>query len=245
MPTPAVTLRLKRFRRRFGITAPRVVVRSHWPWQVYAALGALALLVVILLVWLALRNDEVRDADQEILSLRQQISSQEEELILLRSTAGTEQNTLRMERSTQQQLVQRIKLLEAENAALREEALVFERLVPATGDVSSLRIENFQVVVDTAGVLRYRLLFAYQASKQAPDFRGQLRFVVKFSQGNNEKQLNLPEGDGKKQKAYQLEFRHLLRKEGTLELPRNGRLKSIEAQVWSADTQLASRLAQP
>ena len=31
MPTPAVTLKLRRFRRRFGITAPRVAVRTPFP----------------------------------------------------------------------------------------------------------------------------------------------------------------------------------------------------------------------
>ena len=44
MPTPAVALKLKQFRRRFGITASRVVVRSHLPWQ-WFMLAALALLL--------------------------------------------------------------------------------------------------------------------------------------------------------------------------------------------------------
>ena len=43
MPPPAPTLKIRRFRRRFGIAAPKVVVRTHIPWPWYGA----ALLVLI------------------------------------------------------------------------------------------------------------------------------------------------------------------------------------------------------
>ena len=58
MTNPAVTLRLKRFRRRFGITAPKVVVRSHVPWHWFAAPVALLLLFLGAIGWLVAQRDE-------------------------------------------------------------------------------------------------------------------------------------------------------------------------------------------
>lgn len=51
MHTPAVSLRLKRFRRRFGISAPRLVVRSELPRR-WLLLGGLFLVVIgFVLAW--------------------------------------------------------------------------------------------------------------------------------------------------------------------------------------------------
>ena len=58
MPTPAVTLRIRKFRRRFGITAPRVVVRTHLSWQWYAGGAALLLLLSIVIIWLFSQRGE-------------------------------------------------------------------------------------------------------------------------------------------------------------------------------------------
>lgn len=129
MPTPAVTLKLKKFRRRFGIAAPRVTVRSHIGWQWYAtALGALVAMITGI-VWSLAQQGEASELVREIRELRQQLGDRNEELILLRAGAATEQNAVQMERSAQQSLVSRIKELERENASLKEDVSVYERLI--------------------------------------------------------------------------------------------------------------------
>lgn len=129
MPTPAVTLRFKRFRRRFGIAAPRVTIKSHIGWQWYATgLGAMAALIAAI-VWSIAQQGEAAELVQEIRELRQQLGERNEELARLRAGAATEQNAVQMERSAQQQLVSRIKVLERENAGLKEDVSLFERLV--------------------------------------------------------------------------------------------------------------------
>lgn len=68
-----------------------------------------------------------------------QLSEKNNELARLRASAGTEQNAVQMERSAQQQLLARIKVLELQNTSLKEEVSVFDRLVkecskaPASG----------------------------------------------------------------------------------------------------------------
>lgn len=129
MPTPAVALKLKKFRRRFGIAAPRVTIRSHIGWQWYAAgLGTLAALIAAI-VWSLAQQGEASELAREIRELHKQLGEKNEELTRLRAGAATEQNAAQMERSAQQQLVSRIKVLERENASLKEDVSLFERLV--------------------------------------------------------------------------------------------------------------------
>jgi hypothetical protein len=174
MPTPAVALKLKRFRRRFGISAPRVVVRSHVPWPWFLLPAVLLALLLSLAVWLIAQKNEAGILGQEVESLRQQILVQSEELNLLRSTAGTGKNAVSIERAAQQQLLGRIQGLEAENAALKEDVLLFERLIPLAGEGAAVRVENFRVFKES-DPFRYRLLISFRPDKKTPDFRGRLK----------------------------------------------------------------------
>ena len=243
MATPAVTLKLRRFRRRFGITAPRVVVRSHLPWHWYLLGSASLILVIVALVWSVMQHKEAGAVGRELESLLQQFQVQREELSLLRSTAGTEQNAVHMERATQQQLLSRVQGLERENASLKEDILLFERLIPVVGEEAAVRIENFRLIPEGGGRYRYRLLLAFQPSKQAPDFHGRLQLVVAYSLAGKEQQLVLP--DRRDAGAdFQIDLKHFLRREGVVELPVEAAIKSIEARIMLGDTLKAKRMAQ-
>lgn len=243
MPTPAINLKVKKFRRRFGITAPRVVVRTHLAWPWYAIGGGLLVLVVVAIVWLIQQRGEVSEVERELDSLRQQVRQLDDELLKRRSAAGTEQNAAEMERSTQQQLLNRVKTLESENAALKEDMLLFERLIPASGDEPAIRVESFRVAPDGPQHFRYRVLLAYQSTKQAADFRGRLQFSVAFLLAGKQQELRIPE---KRESAgeFQVEVRHFLRREGGFELPPGARLLSVEVRVLQGDTLKSKRLAQ-
>lgn len=139
MPIPGVTLGLKKVRRRFGIAAPRVTIRTHIGWQWYV-LGLIVVIVVCsVVVWSLAQQEEVSELEREVKELRHRLSEADGELVLLRANVATKQNAEQMERSVQQQLLARIRLLERENSTLKEDVSVFERLVkecprkPASG----------------------------------------------------------------------------------------------------------------
>lgn len=242
MPTPAVSLKLRKFRRRFGIAAPRVVVRSHLPWQWLLLPAALFVLMLIVAGWLWMQRSEAGEVGRELRDLRLQVLSQQEELDSLRSTAGTRQNAMSIERATQRQLLSRIKELELESAALKEDMLLFERLIPVVGEEAILRVENFRVVQDDAGRYRYRLLVAFQPSRQKPEFAGRLQLAVEYFLGGKELLLLLPKGESAPE--YQLTLKHFLRREGVFELPPGARLKAVEARVLQGATLMGKRSAQ-
>ena len=243
MPTPAVALKLKRFRRRFGITAPNVVVRHHvaWYWYFGAALLFVAMLTTTVLF--AVQRSDVGSINEELDSLRVKMRELDEELLLLRSTAGTEQNLALMERSTQKQLLERLKTLEAENASLKEDMLLFERLIPIAGEEAVVRIENFRLTKDAETRYRYRLLIAFQPGKQSPDFKGRLQLALAYRVGDKESHLTLP--DKKSEVAdFSVDTKHFWRKEGVFELPAGAQLIRAEARVLQGDTLKSKRMAQ-
>lgn len=242
MPTPAVSLKLRKFRRRFGIAAPKVVVRSHLPWQ-WLVLSALILVFLLALGGWVLQRNETGEIGRELQELRLQLLSQHEELDLLRSTAGTRQNAMSIERATQRQLLARIKELEQESAALKEDMLIFERLIPVVGDETVLRIENFRVLNDEGMKYRYRLLIAFQPTRQNPEFVGRLQLAVVYLLAGREHQLLLPEKPSAAPE-YHLNLKHFLRREGGFQLPDGARLKGVEAEILQGGTLISRKSAQ-
>lgn len=243
MPTPAVSLKIKKFRRRFGITAPRVVVRTHLSWPWYVAAVSVVLLLVLMFIWFFVQRGEAGGMARELDVLRIQVRDLNGELLKLRSVAGTEQSVVQMERSTQEQLTSRISELEAENMALREDMRLFERLIPSAGKDGAIRLESFRVTPDGHQRYRYNAHLAFQSGKQAPKFRGRLQIMVIFSLAGKRQEMLLP-AKGADAGAFEVEFRSVLRKDGHFEIPAGGKLESVEARVLQGDTLKTKRMAQ-
>ena len=218
-------------------------MRSHFPWQWLALPAILLALLLGVAGWLVAQKKETGILGVEVESFRQQLQAQREELNLLRSTAGTGQSVVSIERAAQQQLLARIQGLEAENAALKEDILLFERLIPIAGDGGAVRLENFRVFRESGTRFRYRLLVAFQPDRQVPDFRGRLQIAISYADKGKVLQLVLPE-KRENSAEYQLEVRHFLRKEGVFELPVGVVLQGVEARVLQGDTLKSKRLAQ-
>lgn len=236
MHAPSISLKIKRFRRHFGIGAPRVVVRRHMPWQLLLLVVFFALGLIGSLIWIV--HSGLWGSEGQLAELRAQLRLQQDELLALRSTVGTGQNAVSMERAAQQQLLARIRDLEGENASLKEEMLVFERLVPGAGQAQGIRIESFRVFREGARY-RYRLLFAFQSAQRGDLFHGRFQVVVRYQVDGREQQLLLPS----KLAEAEVEVRHFLRREGVFELPPGGVPGLIEVRVLQGDTLKAKRAA--
>lgn len=233
MPSPAVSLRLKRFRSRFGITAPKVVVRSALPRGWFFLAVVLLLLVFFLGAWLSY-SGRVGESEQ-LAELRELMTAQQGELVLLRRAVGTGQSAVSMEKAAQQQLIARISELEAENAALKEDMLIFERLIPLSGQESVVRIENLRVIQETPVRYRYRMLLAYQAARRGALFKGAYEVQARYRDTSGEEKILAPVSRGT------LEVRHFLRREEVLELPEGAHLISVEVRLSQSGKVVAEK----
>ncbi len=236
-------MRLKKLKRRFGISAPNVVVRSYVPWQWYLLAALMFAILIVSLAWMVSQRSEVGSISGELEMLRLKVRELDDERLMLRSTSGTEKNLAAMERSTQQQLLSRVQVLEAENAALMEDMLLFDRLIPVPGEEAVVRVENFRLIKEGEARFRYRALLAYQPAKQAPGFVGHLQLVISYSLGGKEQRFLLP---SKKisESNFLVDMRHFWRKEGTFELPLGASLLGAEVRVLQGGTLKAKKMAQ-
>jgi hypothetical protein len=135
-----LALTLRRLRGRFGISAPRVAIRTHLPWY----WRALSVIVVLSGVSLALAG-WIYDAgrrfagfhqvasEHEIAEMRERLAKLESELEGARKVANSSESRLRIESTAQERLAAQIKALEEENTRLKADLATFESLAGEPG----------------------------------------------------------------------------------------------------------------
>src|SRR4051812_47161090 len=112
---------LKKVRRRFGISAPRLTVRTHVAWY-WRGLGMLlfAATALALASWMydagrRFAGFDRSEYEQEVSLLRTSVSRLEEESGRLRGIADAGESRLKVEQSAQAQLAKQVKALEEDN----------------------------------------------------------------------------------------------------------------------------------
>lgn len=226
-------LKFWHFSRHFGIAAPRVVVRSRFPISCFGLLLLCVGGVFFALAGLVFIRPFPDESGYECQLLTHKLAEATQELHALRSTAATGQNVLSIERAAQQKLWDRVQVLEAENAALKEEELLVERLLTAKGK-EGVRVEGFRISEQGQGVFNYRVLLAFQADRNVQEFRGNLQLLIRYRDNGVEHELVMPD---KKSDLPQfvIEVKHVSRHSGVFELPLGASLVSVEARILKGD----------
>ena len=124
----------RRVRMHFGISAPRMTVRTALPWwERGAALAAIVVTVVVVSWWVLSASPSTaasRAADESRLSVSGgEASRLREDIGRLRVQSSQLESDLLMSRSAQDALSRQVAELTAENAKLKEDATTLRRLL--------------------------------------------------------------------------------------------------------------------
>lgn len=239
MAVTSTAIKLKRLRQRFGISAPKVAVRTHvaWYWRGIAIVVLLSLSLAMA-AWIydagrSIAGFDSRSTSQALTELKEKAVELEAELSVVRGVASAADSNLKIERAAQLQLAQQVRLLESENSALKQDLAFFEGLLPdSVGGEQGVRINRFRIEPNGAsGQQRYRLLVIHNASRQQKEFRGELQFVLKVQQGGKDAMITVPSETDSDKQRYKLEVKHFQRAEGILPVPPGAILKSVEARI--------------
>ena len=227
---------LKKFRQRFGISAPRMTVQTHvaWYWRM------LGLVVVLscsfaLAAWMydagrRFAGFDRSEAEQELSLLREAVGRLSQETAVLRASVNASESKLQIERSAQTQLGKQVKALEDENARLKEDLAFFENLIPSEHRDNTLLINRFRVDPGALpGEFRYRLLLLQGGRRDKP-FQGNLQLLVTLQQGGKDAIITLPE-EGAVQ-AYKISFKYFQRVEGTFRVSADARVKMVQVRIF-------------
>ncbi|MDD1748606.1 MAG: hypothetical protein LUO89_01910 [Methanothrix sp.] len=225
---------IRRVRSRFGISAPKMTVRTHvaWYWRwigmIVAAAVSLALAAWIYDAGRRYAGFDRSEVEQELTQLRSDVARLEEESGRLRSIADASESRLKIEQSAQAQLALQAKSLEVQNTRLKEDLAFFENLTP-TGDKVS--IHRFKVEPDALpGEYRYRLL-VLQSGKRDRSFQGSLQLVVNVQNERASGTIVLPERSQAGSSGYKLAFKYFQLVEGTFRVPPNSKVVTVQVRV--------------
>lgn len=240
MAVASTSVRLKRLRQRFGIRAPKLAIRTHVAWY-WRALATLAFTTVsfILAAWIfdvgrGIAYFQSGTLNKEIQELQLHIVELETELNKVRTIADSSESSLRMGGATQQQLAKQVRVLESENASLKQDIAFFESIgMPPLSDgdagvsISRLRIEPENI----NGKYRYRMLLVHKEGRQTKDFKGSLQLWVKVQQGGKDAMITFPSESDSNTQQYRFVIRHFQRAEGVFAVPAGAVVQSVEARL--------------
>lgn len=226
---------LRSLRRRFGIAAPRMTVRTHVAWY-WRALGVVAALSVslALAMWMydagrRFAGFDVVETQGELETLRARNAALDAEATRLRSVANASESTLKIERTAQAKLAQQVKALESENARLKEDIAFFETVSARDRTEDRVSVYRFKVENDVMpGEYRYRLL-VMQGGKDR-EFQGRLQLVVDMQRDGKDVIVTIPD-EKSEVRDYRISFKRFFRAEGSFRVDPSAKVRSVQVRV--------------
>lgn len=235
--------RLWKLRQRFGIAAPKVAVRTHMPWYL-RWLGVAVLLVgaAALAAWTFETGRRYAGFDQsaverELTALRSELAAGRADLDRLRTVANAADSRIAIERTAQENLAKQLRVIEAENARLREELAVLEGMLSADGGKGTpLAIQRFKVQPDPVpGEYRYHLLVIASGARPA-EFQGRFELVVSLTKDGRGAIMNVPEKGSAETKGFVLAFKRFQRIEGTFRIDPGAQVETVQVRVYESSS---------
>lgn len=239
MATSGPSVKLRRLRRRFGIGAPRLAIRTHiaWYWKALVSIAILSISLSLAMWAYDARRQAYgatnEDQEREIATLRSRVVELDAELARTLALVETGGNNLQIERATQRQLSQQVRSLEAENVALKEDLAFFEGLTQTSADgQDGVRVDRLRVVPgNVVGVYKYRLLVVNNTGRSLRSSRIDLQFVVKTRQGGQDVVIVFPSEPELDQQQKALEVKNFHRIEGEFVVPSGAEVLSVEVKL--------------
>lgn len=232
--------RFWRLRHRFGIAAPRVEIHSQirWYWR-WAGIAILLGISAVSAAWIydagrRFAGFDEGEVKEELTRLSSELDAARAELERLRAIANAADSRVSIERTAQRKLAQQIRVLEQENARVREELATFESMISSearSGQV--LTVYRFKVEPELLpGEYRYRLLLVTPSARREREFNGRLELVVSLQDAGRNVMMSFPQPADAGAAAFRLAFKYFRRVEGTFRVSPKAKVESVQVRVY-------------
>lgn len=222
-------------KRQYGPTARRVAVRTHVAWYWRGLFMALALTFGIGVAWWMydigslFAGFDRKATEHELVELRSRLKQLESENGVLRAAQITNSSHNQIDSAAQQDTERALKVLQDENAQLREK-LAFFRGMDSSDHTGGLNISRFKVERGAAGVYRYQLLLVLTGQKDKV-FHGRLQLVVTTKGAGKNNILTFP-ANGVEKEKFIISVKSYQRLEGDFQLPVASEVMGVEARIF-------------
>ncbi len=230
---------IRRIKRKFGISAPRLAVRPHVPWYVRWDI-VLPFVLGAGLVWWASYDSGLEFAgfhrgqtEHELTQLREQVAALKAENAKLSSQAASFERQAQVEHAANKETGKQLKGLNEENARIQEDLAFFQSLTSSGKREAELSIHRLKVEHDTLpGEYRYRLLLVQNGTERAKEFQGSLQLLVNTQRNGKKAVIVFPQENAAEDAAYQLNFKYYQHVEHSFQLPPDTSVESIQVRVF-------------
>jgi hypothetical protein len=226
----------RKLRQTFGISAPRMAVRTHlsWRWKIPALLGLL-LLIVGMWWWgfdfgqflSGFNRGEVAERQGK---LESEVAQFRDENVKLRSRAAQLESDLNITRGAQATLSKQSLELQSENTQIKEELAFLQKLFSDTGKQGTISIQRLSAERERDDAYHYSLLVV-RGGNPSDEFAGQLTLQAGLLSGGRISTVALPDDQPEASAALKLKFKYYQRIEGTIRVPPGSQLKTLQARV--------------
>jgi cell division protein FtsB len=231
----------RRARRQFGISAPRMAVRTRLPW--WGRSGAVVLTVAFVagLAWwgydfgLLFSGANRREIQARVATLEAENADQRSEAAALRARNSQLESELAMARGAKDAVARQAADLSTENAALKEQAAFLQELLADSNQPAGMSIPRLTLERQSDTLWRYSLLIV-RGGKPRDEFTGRLVLQATLQEaaaaGSDAKTLTLPDDQPDVAPLLKLAFKYYQRVEGTFRVPPDTRVTALEARAF-------------
>jgi hypothetical protein len=230
---------IRKLRRKFSISAPRLAVRPHVPWYVRWAITLPFILAAGGVVWwaydsgLELAGFHRGLAEQELEVLRSRVALLDAENAKMANQMASDERQAQIERSAMQETALQVKSLNEENERLKEDLSFFQNLPLTAGREADLSIHRMKVEADSLpGEYHCRLLLVQNVQQRGKEFQGNLQLLVNGEQDGKKVVIQFPQENASDVAAHQLSFKYYQRVDRVFKLPEDMHVESVQVRVF-------------
>jgi hypothetical protein len=226
----------RKLRQTFGISAPRMAVRTHlsWRWKVPALLLSLGLIAGMW--WWGFDFGQIlggfnRSAVAEKQAqLEGDLEKTRVENAQLRTRISELESDLNITRGAQATLTKQSLELQSENTQIKEELAFLQKLSSDSGKQGTITIQRMSIEREREDAYHYSLLIV-RGGSPADEFTGQLSLQAGLVNNGHPVTLTLPDDQPEAAAALKLKFKYYQRIEGTIRVPAGSQLRTLQARV--------------
>jgi len=226
----------RRVRQTFGISAPRMAVRTHlsWRWKVPALLVLLGLIGGMW--WWGFDFGQLlggfnRSAvAEEQARMEAELVQTKAENAKLRARVSELEMDLNVARGAQATASKQALEAQNENTQIKEELAFLQKLVSDTSKQGIVSIQRFSAERERDDAYHFSVLVV-RGGDPTNDFQGELTLQAGVVASGKTTTIALPEDQPEAASALRLNFKYYQRVEGTLRVPSGGQLRTLQAKV--------------
>lgn len=232
---------MRRLRRKFSISAPRLSVRPHVPWYIRWAITIPFILVAAFMIWwaygsgLELAGFHRGQAERELEGLREQVAELQAENATLSDKAASFERQAQIEHAANAETASQVKALNDEITRLKENLVFFQNLPLTKGDhEGELSILRLKIERDTLpGEFHCRMILVQSVKQRGKEFVGNMQLLINAEQDGKKIVLQFPQETAPNEvAAYRLNFKYYQVIDRVFKLSPEVRIESAQVRVF-------------